>query len=140
MTVAGLDGPCGTCSRPAGDHTLREWATCIGEVTTDLPYEPTAPDAAELAAANIREQFQLDEDLLVADHVVARAITLDGATGSVRLTFPGVLHEFQMGIAGSPPATVVKVLYLGDVAAMRGYGRLLRDTANGAANAAERAA
>lgn len=140
MSVSGLEQPCGTCERPAGDHTLREWAACMGEVTTDLPYEPSEPDAAELVAAQVREQFHLDGDLIVADHVVARAITLQGAADVVGVTFPGVLHEFQIGLGGTAPAVVAKVLYLGDVDAMRAYGRLLRDTANGAANAAERAA
>lgn len=135
-----LNEPCPACGHVSGDHTLRQWSACIGEVTTDLPFEETPPDIADAAAAAVRKQFQLDEDLVVADHVVVKAVTLDGASGPLRVRLPGVLHEFQIGLAGQPPSTVAKVAYLGDVAAMRGYGRLVRDSANGAANAAERGA
>ncbi len=138
--LRGLDEPCGACGRPAGDHTLREWSDCIGTVTTDLPYEATPTDLASAAAAAVRERFQLDPDLIVADHIVARAVTFDGNVGPVKIKFPGLLHEFQIGIAGQPPVTVAKVAFIGDIASLRGYGRLIRDTANGAANAAERAA
>lgn len=110
----------------------------MGEATTDLPFEETPPDMAAAAAAAVREQFQLDEDLIVADHVVVRAVTLDGSSGPLRVKLPGLLHEFQIGIGGQPPSTVAKVAFLGDVTAVRGYGRLVRDSANGAANAAER--
>jgi hypothetical protein len=137
--LRGLDKPCGACGRVSGDHTLREWSVCIGEVTTDLPFEETPPDMAAAATAAVRDQFQLDEDLIVADHVVVKAVTLAGSSGSIDVRFPGLLHEFQIGIAGQPPATVAKIAFLGDVAALRGYGRLVRDSANGAANAAERA-
>ncbi len=137
--IRGLNEACGACGRPAGDHTLREWNACIGTVTTDLPFEVAADDTAALAAASIRERFQLDPDLIVADHVVMRAVTLAGNSGPVRVCFPGLLHEFQIGVGGQALVTVAKVAFLGDVASMRGYGRLVRDSANGAANAAERA-
>ncbi len=134
--VSGLDRDCGACGRVAGDHTLREWAACMGTVTTDLPFEATPPDLAAAAAAAVRAQFQLDDDLVVADHVVVKAVTLAGSSGAIDVRVPGLLHEFQLGIAGQPPAPVAKVAFLGDVASLRGYGRLVRDSANGAANAA----
>lgn len=136
--VRGLDEPCGTCGRVSGDHTLREWAQCLGTVTTDLPFEETPPDLATAAAAAVRRQFDLDEDLIIADHVVVKAITLAGDSGTVQIAIPGLLHEFQIGLPGRPPATVAKIAFLGDEHAIRGYGRLVRDSANGAANAAAR--
>ncbi len=72
-------------------------------------------------------------------HVVVRAVTLAGASGQLQVRVPGLLHEFAIGVPGQPPAPVAKVAYIGDLASMRGYGRLVRDSANGAANAAERA-
>lgn len=112
----------------------------MGTVTTDLPFEATPADIAVIASASVRDRFQLDDDLIVADHVVVHAVTLSGASGNVAVRVPGLMHEFQVGLGGMPPATVAKVAYLGDVAAMRAYGRLVRDSANGAANAAQRAA
>jgi hypothetical protein len=140
MPVRGLDEACGVCGRPSGDHTLREWSACLGEVTTDLPFEQTPPDAAQVAADSIRERFQLDPGTIVADHVAIYAATLDGSSGVVQVKFPALIHEFGIGRPGQSPHTVAKVIYLGDIDAMRQYGRLARDSANGAANAAERAA
>jgi hypothetical protein len=138
MPVSGLDEPCPVCDRPAGDHTLREWQSCLGEQTTDLPYEEIPQDAAAIASENMRQRFGLESDIVVADHVVVKSLTIDGSSGSLRLVFPAVLHEFQVGVPGRPPATAAKVLFAGDAQAVRGYGRLIRDSANGAVNAAER--
>lgn len=139
MAVEGLDQPCGTCGRVSGDHTLREWAVCLGTVTLDLPFEPIPDDAAAAASAAVRERFQLDPDLIVADNVVIRAATLDGNTGAVQLRLPVLLHEFQISTgSATAPATIAKVAFLsGDGVGMRNYGRLVRDSANGAANRAE---
>jgi hypothetical protein len=137
-TLRGLDEPCATCGRPAGDHTLREWNVCMGTLTTDLPFQETPPDMAAAASEAVRAQFNLDEDLVIADNVVVKAVTLAGDSGVLGLRFPGLLHEFQIGLPGRPPGTLARVLFVGDVAAMRGYGRLVRDSANGAVNAAER--
>jgi hypothetical protein len=136
-----LEEPCPTCGRTSGDHTLREWSVCIGETTTDVPFATMDPDDAvtEAAGEAIRRSFNLPDDYVIADHVVAKALTLDGATGPVKIRLPALLHEFQVGRAGAPPVGVAKVLYAGgSVDVMRQYGRLIRDTANGAANAAER--
>lgn len=138
MPVEGLDKPCGTCRRVSGDHTLREWAVCMGEVTTDLPYEEGPADAAKVVADSMRERFGLDPKLIIADHFIARAAVLEGSSGAIGVKVPTLLHEFQMGVAGQAPVTVAEIAYIGDPAAMRQYGKLLRDTANGAANAAER--
>lgn len=106
----------------------------------NLPFQQTPPDMAAAAAAAVRGQFQLDEDLVVADHVVVRAITLAGSSGLVRVRLPALVHEFQIGVSGQPPEPVAKVAFIGSVDGVRGYGRLVRDSANGAANAAERVA
>jgi hypothetical protein len=140
MPVRGLDEACGVCGRPSGDHTLREWSVCLGEVTTHQPYEETPADAVEVVNAAMRERFQLEPGTIVADNVIIRAATLDAATGPLQVKLPAVLHEFQVALSGQPPATVAKIIYVGDVNAVRQYGRLARDSANAAANAAERAA
>lgn len=137
--VRGLDTPCPACGRVSGDHTLREWSVCLGETTTYLPFEETPADMAIAASAAVRERFQLDEDIVVADHIIVRALTLTGGSGPLTVRLPAVLHEFQVGVSGQSPTTVAKIAYIGDVPTMRAYGRLVRDSANGAANAAERA-
>lgn len=82
----------------------------------------------------------LDSHLIIADNVVVKALTLDGASGAVEVRLPALLHEFAIGVAGAPPEMIAKVLFIGSPEIMRKYGRLARDSANGAANAAERAA
>ncbi len=138
--LRGLDEACATCGRVCGDHTLREWAACMGTLTTDLPFERTPPDMAQAAGDAVRRQFRLDDDIAIADHATVKALTLAGSAGAVGVRLPMLLHEFQIGIPGQPPAPVARVAYLGNLAGMRGYGRLVRDSANGAANAAEHAA
>lgn len=141
MPVSGLESPCPVCGRTSGDHTLREWSACFGEPTTDLPFEITPPDAAKLAAERVRESFDLDSDLIIADNVLVTAATLGGAAhGGIRVRIGALIHDFQIGVSGAPPQTVAKVMFLGDPLTMRKYGRLARDSANGAANAVERAA
>lgn len=134
MTVDGLDKPCAVCERPAGDHTLREWSACLGTVTTDLPYED-APD--DSIAGAMRGRLGLDRDTIPADHIHARAATYAGSSGPVEIRMPVVLLDFSIGQAGAPPVTVAKIAFLGDRSSIRGLGRLVRDTANGAVRAAE---
>lgn len=138
MSVDGLDQPCGVCDRESGAHTLREWAICLGTVTTDLPFEQVPADMAQAAGAAVRQKFGLDANLIVADSVVVRAAVLDGYTGPVGVKIPVVLHDFQIAVPGHPPQTVAEIAYVGDDDAMRAYGRLIRDSANGAANGAKR--
>jgi hypothetical protein len=138
MPVSGLDEPCPVFDRPSGDHTLREWAKCMGTTTTSVPFAEVPDDMAAAAATAIREQFAIDDDLILADGVVVRAATLDGHAGVVGIKVPALVHEFQINVPGHPPATIARVLFVGDVDSMRGYGRLVRDSANGAVNAVER--
>jgi hypothetical protein len=137
--IRGLDRPCPHCARPTGDHTLREWSECIGAPSEHLPYEDT-PAATRAMADELRDRFGIDDDVLVADHIVAKAIVLDGQAGVLSVQLPGVLHEFAIGQVGAAPLTTVKVLFIGPPDVVRSYGRLVRDTANGAVNAAARAA
>jgi hypothetical protein len=139
MPVEGLNDPCAACGRRSGDHTLDEWAKCLGTPTTDLPFELIPDDAAKLASERLREQFGLADDVVLADSVLARAAVVDGGSGQVGIKLPALIHDFQVGVAGAAPATVARVLYLGDVESMRKYGKLIRDSANGAVNAAGRA-
>lgn len=134
----GLDAPCPVCGQVSGDHTLREWTTCLGRTTTDLAFEEIPSDTAAAAAEHLRRSFGIDGDVVIADHVVVKALTLDGCTGPVRVRLPALLHEFAVGIGGRPPVTVAKVLYVGGEDAIRAYGRLVRDSSNGAVNAAGR--
>lgn len=139
--VAGLDQPCPVCGQISGDHTVREWAACLGTPTTNLPFQEVPQDAVAAAAGeNIRRSFDIDSDIVIADHVVVKALTLSGASGPIQVHLPALLHEFQVGVPGRPPVEVAKVLFTGDTQSVRGFGRLVRDSANGAANAAERKA
>lgn len=54
MPVEGLDKPCPHCGRVSGDHTLREWAECMGQ-SSELPFEPIPDDSIANAAANRAE-------------------------------------------------------------------------------------
>jgi hypothetical protein len=134
---SGLEKACPRCERLAGDHTLREWQACAGADRLELPYVDQ-PEALQVMR-QVRESFGLGDDVIVVDHVVARALVLAGSAGPVRSVHPGVLCEFQVGIMGQAPTTITKVLFVGDERSIRGFGRLLRDASNGAVNAAGRA-
>jgi hypothetical protein len=138
MPLDRLDDPCPVCQRTSGDHTLREWSTCLGAVTTDLPFEQTPADVGELAAANLRATLGIDDDVIVADHVVVKALTIGAQSGTVGVRLPAVLIEYAVGIIGAPPAPAGRAMYVGNVDAVRKFGRLVRDTSNAAANAIER--
>lgn len=135
--LTGLDQDCGVCGRVSGDHTLREWSECLGTTTTDLPYEPVPEDAARVAREQMGLNFGIPDDWLIADNVVAKALVLNGRSGHVDVKVPVLLHEFGVAAAGGmvPVATLA---FIGGPDTMRKYGRLVRDNANGAANAAER--
>jgi hypothetical protein len=134
--IEGLDQPCPACERVAGDHTLREWHACLDEARVDMPAEAVPQDARQVASEQLRRMFDLDGDVVVADHVVVRSVTLTGASGPVTLRMPGLLHEFAVGLPGSAPERVARVLFVGDDASLRGYGRLVRDSSVQAITAA----
>jgi len=130
--IQNLEAACMVCERPAGDHTLREWSACMGTITTDLPYGPIPADARRIA-----ERFGLPDGTLVADNVVAKSLVARADMGPLgqSLLLPLVLHEFSR--SPNVGEVLARIAYIGDVGTLRQYGRLLRDTANGAANAAE---
>lgn len=132
--VRGLDETC-TCGRRAGDHTLDEWAVCLNAVDHVLEYEETPRDVQDL----MRRRFKGLEDYAIADTLVARAAVLDAASGAVGVAVPALLLEFATGHPTLPPKQTAKVAFLGPPEVMRQVGKLVRDTANGAANAAEKA-
>lgn len=137
----GLDDRCTVCGEVVGEHTLRQFNVCTGEKAWELPADVVPDDIAKLANERLREQFRLEGDWLVADTVSVKALVLSGGAVGLRVNVPAVLHEFQMGVAGRPPGTVAKVLFIGGTEdVMRSYGRLVRDSANQACNAAKRAA
>lgn len=118
-----LDMPCAACTRPLGDHTLRQYHAC--DPALDLPFEVT-PDRA---ADSLRAQLGFDEGTIVADHCIAKAATLD--LGGIRT--PVVIHEFAVGRPMFAPTPVVTVAFLGAPGGgMAKYGRLI-DTASRAA-------
>jgi predicted O-methyltransferase YrrM len=133
----GFDDECTECGRLAGDHTLREWAKCTGDKSFDLPMADIPEDATEQANRMLRERFLLDDDVIVVDNVVTYATVLRGSSGPVGVKAPAVMHDFQSSASGRVK-TVARVLFLADAAGIRAYGKLVRDAANGAANAAER--
>lgn len=131
MSVRGLEDAC-VCGRVVGDHTMREWHACLETATADLPYE----DAPDYATA-FRQRFRLDDDVIVADHVIVSAVAMNVTVGLTETQLPGVLHEFEVSVAGGTPVRVAKVLFVGPPDGVRGYARLVRDCANAAVKVAE---
>lgn len=127
--IRGRDEPCPACSRRLGDHTVDEWDDCLGVPSVDLGFEPTTePTAVKWTLG--------DRDVVVCDHVIARALV---ATDPGSKIIVPLLHlEFLIGKPGAPPAPLGEVAIVGETDGLRKIGKLLRDTANGAANAAER--
>lgn len=127
--IDNLDAECVTCHRRRGSHTLDELDVCLRAFGLDLPHE-------EIPDGPLR--WTMDgRDVVVADHVLARSLVSFGETSLGRIRTP-VLHlTFAVGQQGAPPATVDEVAVVGSPEGLRKIGKLLRDTAFSAANAAE---
>jgi hypothetical protein len=108
-----------------GDHTLREYRVC------DRPYMPAEEDPS----LKVREQFGFDADQAIADHVDVKAGHIATQVGN----FPVLMFDFGISISGVVQKAARVVYTAGDAQSMRQFGRLMRDSANGAANRAERA-
>jgi hypothetical protein len=131
--VANYDQPCGFEDCPLatiGDHTLRQWFEHTGDAGVDLPYEEV-PDRDFPVINGL-------EDAHIVDNVTARSAVAPMHSGRLTIKVPILLLDFSRGRPSGPPTPVVKVAFLSDPVVMRKVGKLLRDTANGAANAAER--
>lgn len=130
--IANLEELCPFDGRPIGDHTMREWSEHLDAPPhTDLPFEEVPDGPVMMRTA--------DGQIPCADSVVARAIVFDGRQGAAIVRVPGLLLELQVGQPGDAPRTFYQCAIVGTPEIMRKLGKLLRDTANGAANAAERA-
>lgn len=136
----GLDDRCPVCGEVVGEHTIRQSLACAGRRSSETPYhEVTSVDPLQAAMEELRSRMGLEPDVITADFIQAKALVLM-SEGPVQVNTPALLHEFQLGLP-TGPVTVARVLFNSlNADGMRAYGRLLRDTANGAANAAERAA
>lgn len=136
--IRGRDEACPACQKRTGDHTLDELDVCLGASALDLRYEEV--DGGE--PVSLRWTLG-DRNVVIADHVVARALVAGEGVGPdtrLPLAVP-VLHlEFLVGKPGAVPTPVGEIGLVGSPDGLRKMGKLFRDTANGAANAAERAA
>lgn len=130
--IGNLDEICPIDSRPIGDHTLREWAEHAEHATIDVPYE-AAPAGLPLVDGGPATGAPF------ADTVDTRAMVGDASHGGLKILLPCLELSFGLGHADRPPDPVTKVTFCGPPAIMRAFGKLVRDSAYGAANAAERA-
>lgn len=133
-SIRGLDEPCGLddCGKVVGDHTMREWAEHVDRLDHDLPYE-------EIPGGPIHLSDTDGSPLPVADNVTARASVMTAKSGPLDVFVPVLILEFAIGHPVNGPQPVGRIGVLGPPDVMRRIGKLLRDSANGAANAAERA-
>lgn len=130
--IANLEELCPFDGRPIGDHTMREWAAHLDAPPhTDLPFEEI-PDGPVMMRTG-------EEEIPCADSIVARAVVFDGRQGAAIVRMPALLLDLQVGQPGLAPRTFYRTAIVSTPDTMRKIGKLLRDTANGAANAAERA-
>lgn len=134
--IEGRDRACLLCHRRVGDHTLDEYAACLGTPSHVVEHEPTPADAAELLMQRIAGL----DGYTIADTFTARSAVLDSAMADgLVVHVPAVLFEFAIGAERGPTVTA-NVALLGSLDAMRSSGRVIRDTCNAAANAAEKRA
>lgn len=127
--IGNLDDVCPIDGRPVGDHTLREWDEHAARPSIDVPYEDL-PDGLAMAATTVAP---------FADTVDTRALVGTYDNGALKGVMPCLELHFQIGHPDRPPDTVTTVTYIAPPSVMRKFGKLVRDAANGAANAAERA-
>ena len=130
--IPNLDEHCKLCpdGKPIGDHTMREWSEHIDRPDHVLDYEAVPGQLdVELDGMN----------LTLADHITMRATVLAADSGQMRIATPLLVFDFARGVLGTTPEPVARVGLLASVELMRKVGKLVRDAAYGAANAAEKA-
>lgn len=130
MSVVDLESGCPVCARPIGVHLVAEWLGPCAPQGHHLPYEevPGPPIMLDLGG----------RELHVVDQVAARAAAVMDADGRVTLRLATLLLSFGQGQSDGSVREVAEVAVVASPAAMRKIGVVLRDTANGAANAAAR--
>lgn len=130
----GLDEACRTCSRPCGDHTLREWAACSTEAGHHDPFRELEP--GEPIPAKALEVVFDGEPLVIADVLdyVAAAADVDS---TVVGPLPLVIFDFRSSTIDPKPGRVSRIGFMSTAEGMRAAGRSLRDACNAAANKAE---
>lgn len=136
-TVYNLDVPCNHEGCDIGliaDHTMRQWAEHGATRRDSLEYEEV-PDDIQQA---LRNRISGLDDYALADGIITKAAVADMASGPLKIHMPVMLFDFSIGRPGRAPLTVANVAFLGRPEIMRDMGRLLGDTARGAANAAEK--
>lgn len=131
--LSGLDDTCGACRRRVGDHTMDEYDACLRSTTTDLAYEEVPDGPIPL--------YVDGNPLKWADHLYARSAVVGGQSlgANLKLVMPTVIFNFQFGNTKGQNIDVAEVAFVGSPETLRKLGKVLRDTCNGAANAAERA-
>ena len=128
-----LDAACPTCSDRVGGHTLDRFNECFSTPSLDLAYEEVPGGPIPLLVAGTETHW--------ADHLHARAAVVGGGAGSqLRVAMPAVIFTFEIGNPSGLPRPVTEVAFVGPPETVRTLGKVLRDTCNGAANAAERTA
>ena len=131
----GLDEPCDNHDgKLYGDHTLREFQDCVSAGDYTVPYEDTPDDLQALLHA----RFGGLEGYTIADTFTSRSAVLDAGAGPLRMKVPALLLEFCTGHPSAGPTIVAQVAFLAPPEIMRTMGKVIRDSANGAANAAEK--
>jgi hypothetical protein len=115
---------CPVCGREMDVHTVAEWKSCLAQTATDLPYEPVAAP------------MTVDGEFPFADHVTARAAMAQAGPAVVGV----LLLQFGQSNSGAVGGVDVvgEVALVGTPAVLRRAGTIIRDTANAAANQAER--
>lgn len=130
MSAPDLAAPCPHDGRPIGEHTLDEWWDEVHAAPhTDLDYEEHADGVP----------VDVPVEMVVADTVIARAGVQRHDLGGAQVVVPVLVLDFSQGRLGGPPEHQVSVGLLSTPDVMRRIGKVIRDAANGAANAAERA-
>ena len=129
-----LDDVCRTCSRRVGDHTLDEYNACSGKPALDLPYEEVPGGPIPLSVNG--------NPIAWADHLHCRSAVIGGQSlgANLKMLLPTVIFTFEIGNPKGLPWPITEVAFIGSPETLRKLGKVIRDTCNGAANAAERTA
>lgn len=132
--LRGLDDSCTKCGRRVGDHTMDQYNSCSGKPALHLPYERVPDGPIHLTIDGAETAW--------ADHVHCRSAVVQGESlgANLRVKLPTVIFTFEIGNPHGPPLPVAEVAFVSPPDVIRTLGKVIRDSCNGAANAAERSA